>query len=180
MLVFLSTNLLVLESRNLWLNLRWSTHNVNLSMDFAHVHSNNVMIDSKDAKAKVQADVSPVQKPGKTWRKIILPDHDWSALAHNSVTPMTHLFMETELSVEELTEEERHYTMLKEVVQQLYLLIYRTLNQKPFTERLMKFFYFWQILHWTNIFVILKQEKLSNISFLLSTMVCQKHHHIRR
>ena len=80
-------------------------------MDFAHVHSNNVMIDSKDAKAKVQADVSPVQKPAKTWRKIILPYHDWSALAHNSVTPMTHLFMETELSVEELTEEERHYTV---------------------------------------------------------------------
>ena len=46
------------------INLRWSTHNVNISMDFAHSHSSNVIIDSKDAKAKVQSDVSPVQKPG--------------------------------------------------------------------------------------------------------------------
>ena len=53
-------------------NLRWSSHNENISMDFAHLHSDNVMIDSKDAKAKVQADVSPVQKPGKTWKKNIL------------------------------------------------------------------------------------------------------------
>ena len=36
------------------------------------------MIDSKDAKAKVQADVSPVQKHGKTWRKMTLRDHDWT------------------------------------------------------------------------------------------------------
>jgi hypothetical protein len=40
--------------------LRRSTHNVNISMDFAHLHSDNIMIDSKDA--KVQANVSPVQK----------------------------------------------------------------------------------------------------------------------
>ena len=80
-------------------------------MDFAHLHSNNVMIDSKDAKAKVQADVSPVQKPGKTWRKHTLPDHDWSASVHNSVTPMTHLFMETEVNLEDATEEEYQYTV---------------------------------------------------------------------
>jgi hypothetical protein len=92
-------------------NLRWATSNVNLSMDFAHLHSTNVMIDSKDAKAKVQADVSPVQKPGKTWRKITLPDHDWNAVAHNSITPMTHLFMETELHLEDATKEEDHYTV---------------------------------------------------------------------
>ena len=69
------------------------------------------MIDSKDAKAKVQADVSPVQKPGKTWRKHTLPDHDWSASVHNSVTPMTHLFMETEVNLEDATEEEYRYTV---------------------------------------------------------------------
>ena len=40
--------------------LRRSTHNVNISMDFAHLHSDNIMIDSKDA--KIQANVSPVQK----------------------------------------------------------------------------------------------------------------------
>ena len=44
-------------------NIRWATDNVNLSMI-------DIMIDFKDAKAKVQADISPVQKPGSTWRKI--------------------------------------------------------------------------------------------------------------
>ena len=104
--VFLFINLLVLALKNF----RWSTHNVNLSMDFAHLHPNNVMIDSKDAKAKVHADVSPVQKPGKTWRKHTLPDHDWSVSVHNCVTPMTHLFMETEMNVEE-TDKEYQYTV---------------------------------------------------------------------
>ncbi|CAB4013197.1 Hypothetical predicted protein [Paramuricea clavata] len=73
------------------------------------------MIDSKDAKAKVQSDVSPVQKPGKTWRKITLPDHDWNAVAHNSITPMMHLFMETELHLEDATKEEDHYTVKRSV-----------------------------------------------------------------
>ena len=59
------------------------------------------MVDSKDAKAKIHSDVSPVQKPGKTWRKMILPDHDWNRLAHNAVTPMTHLFLKTETILED-------------------------------------------------------------------------------
>ena len=46
-----------------------------------------------------------------TWRKITLPDHDWTAAAHTSITPMTHLFMETELSFEEKTDDECHYTV---------------------------------------------------------------------
>ena len=71
------------------------------------------MIDSKDAKAKVQADVSPVQKPGKTWRKITLPDHDWSGVAHNSITPMTHLFMETELNELDSSSEEESLHSVK-------------------------------------------------------------------
>jgi hypothetical protein len=96
---------------NFVVNLRWSTHNVNMSMDFANLNSNNIMIDSKDAKAKVQADVSPVQKPGRTWRKITLPDHDWSGVVHNSITPMTHLFMETELNLESNSEEEFLYSV---------------------------------------------------------------------
>ena len=45
--------------------------------------------------------MSPVQKPGKTWRKMILPDHDWNRLAHNAVTPMTHLFLKTETILED-------------------------------------------------------------------------------
>jgi hypothetical protein len=43
------------------------------------------------------------------YRKITLPDHDWRAAAHNSVTPMTHLFMEMELHLDKSTEEEQHY-----------------------------------------------------------------------
>ena len=51
-------------------NLHWSTQNVNLTMDYAHLHPNSIMIGSKDA--KVNAGVSPVQKLGETWRKITL------------------------------------------------------------------------------------------------------------
>ena len=39
-------------------------------MDCPNLFPNNVMVDSKDAKAKIHADVSPVQKPGKRLRKI--------------------------------------------------------------------------------------------------------------
>lgn len=59
-------------------NLHWSTQNVNLTIDYAYLFSNNFMLNSKDAKAKVQSDVAPVQRPEKTWRKVNLPDHDWS------------------------------------------------------------------------------------------------------
>ena len=75
------------------IHLCWSTQNVNLTLDLSHAYPDNIMVDSKDAKAKVHADVSPVQKPGKMWQKIVLPDHDWNRLAHNAVTPMTHLFL---------------------------------------------------------------------------------------
>ncbi|CAB4021307.1 Hypothetical predicted protein, partial [Paramuricea clavata] len=44
-------------------NLRWSSQNVNISMDFAHLHSDNVMIDSKDAKAK--------QSPGRCFTQTV-------------------------------------------------------------------------------------------------------------
>ena len=67
--------------------------------------SNNFLVDSKDAKAKINADVSPVQKPGKSWRKIILPDHDWNRLAHNAITPMSLLFLETDLTLEDQREQ---------------------------------------------------------------------------
>ena len=89
------------------INLHWSTQNVNLTLDCANLFRENVLVDSKDAKAKVNADVSPVQKPGKTWRKMALPDHDWNRLTHNSVTPMTHLLMETELNYD-VNEDESH------------------------------------------------------------------------
>ena len=88
------------------INLHWSTQNVNLTLDCGYLNPDNILIDSKDAKAKVSADVSPVQQPGRTWRKIELPDHDWKRLAHNSITPMTHLFMKTVLKSEEIGDEQ--------------------------------------------------------------------------
>ena len=93
------------------INLHWSTQNVNLTLDMAHSMSNNFLVDSKDAKAKINADVSPVQKPGKSWRKIILPDHDWNRLAHNAITPMSHLFLETDLTLEDQREQNLVYSV---------------------------------------------------------------------
>ena len=91
------------------INLHWSTQNVILTLDLAHAYQDNILVDSKDAKAKVHADVSPVQKPGKTWQKMVLPDHDWSRLAHNAVTLITHLFLKTESILEEEEDNKLYY-----------------------------------------------------------------------
>ncbi|KAL9977833.1 hypothetical protein ACROYT_G015285 [Oculina patagonica] len=40
--------------------------------------------------------LSPVQRPGKSWEKMELPDHDWQHLTCNTITPMAHLFVKTE------------------------------------------------------------------------------------
>lgn len=50
------------------INLHRSTQNVNLTLDMAHSFPNEILVDSKDTKAKISTDVSPVQKPGKSWR----------------------------------------------------------------------------------------------------------------
>ena len=99
------------------INLHWSMQNVNLTLDLCHAYPSNILVHSKDAKAKIHAKVSPVQKTGKTWRKTILPDHDWSRLAHNAITPMTHLFLKTETVLEE-EEENKIYTMFQGQEQQ--------------------------------------------------------------
>ena len=106
-------------------------------MDFANLNSINIMIDSKDAKAKVQADVPPVQKPGRTWRKITLPDHDWSVVVHNSITPMTHLFMETQLNLESNSEEEFLYTVNRSgtAVNSIKSFLFRTTNYSEGFQR---------------------------------------------
>jgi len=92
-------------------NLHWSTQNVNLSPDVVHSLPNNFMVDSEDVKAKVHADVSPFQKPGKTWRKMTLPDHDWNRSVHNAITPMSHLFIETDLTQEDQGEQNLVYSV---------------------------------------------------------------------
>lgn len=81
-------------------NLHWSTCNVNYIVDTA-TNDKSFMIDSKDAKRIVLADCCPVQKPGKTWKKINLPDHDWDQSKTNAITPMSHLFLETNVTHKE-------------------------------------------------------------------------------
>ena len=82
-------------------NLHWSTSNVNSTVDTATKNNKSFMIDSKDAKRNVLADVSLVQKPAKTWKKLRLPDHDWDQSKTNAVTPMSHLFLETNITRKE-------------------------------------------------------------------------------
>ena len=79
------------------LNLHWSSSNVNFLVDQAAEQPEDYFIDSKDAKSVVHGDITPVQKPMKTWkqREGVLPDHDWEQGRANAVTPMAHLSMET-------------------------------------------------------------------------------------
>ena len=81
-------------------NLHWLTCNVNYIVDKA-ANDEAFVIDSKDAKRIVLADCCPVQKPGKTWKQIELPDHDWDQSRTNAITPMSHLFLETNVTHQE-------------------------------------------------------------------------------
>ena len=83
------------QVKNLVVNLHYSTANVNYICDDSDLNKKNVIVDSKDAKKIVCAEICPVQKPGKTWFEIEYPDHDWDQSRTNAVTPMTHLFMNT-------------------------------------------------------------------------------------
>ena len=60
------------------------------------------VMDSKDAKSIVPADVAPVQKPTKSWkqRSRIFPDHVWEQGRKNAVTPMAHLLLESQNVIE--------------------------------------------------------------------------------
>ncbi len=82
-------------------NLHWSTCSVNHRIDKAASEPNAFMVDSKDAKSIVLADSCPIQKPARTWRKLNLPDHDWDQSRTNAVTPMSHLFLETNVTRKE-------------------------------------------------------------------------------
>ena len=84
------------------INTHWCSANVNYLVDDCEAHKDSCVIDSKDAKSIVPADVAPVQKPMKTWkqRSGILPDHDWEQGRTNAITPMAHLFMESRNVIE--------------------------------------------------------------------------------
>lgn len=84
-----------------FVNIHWSSANINFIVDDCEENKNNYMVDSKDAKSIVPGDISPVQKPMKTWkqRSGILPDHDWEQGQSNAITPMAHLFLESKTLV---------------------------------------------------------------------------------
>lgn len=77
-------------------NLHWSSSNVNTVIDAAINDPDDTLVDSKDAKNIACADIAPVQKPSKTWKKRdgITPDHSWDQSRVNAVTPMAHLFLD--------------------------------------------------------------------------------------
>ena len=81
--------------KNLVVNLHYSTANVNYICDSSDQNKDNFVVDSKDAKKIVCAEISPVQKPRRTWSNVEYLDHDWDQGRTHAVTPMTHLFMNT-------------------------------------------------------------------------------------
>ena len=82
---------------HLSVNLHWSSSHVNNIIAFKS--SETTVFDSKDAKCIFCADISSVQKPGKTWKNLsgTLLDNEWNQSCTNAVTPTTHLFLEKSL-----------------------------------------------------------------------------------
>ena len=77
------------------INAHWSFSHVNYLVDSASDNPNSFLLDAKDAKCIVCGDLSPVLKPGCSWRTSETRDHTFDQSRKNAVTPMTHLFMET-------------------------------------------------------------------------------------
>ncbi len=112
-------------------NLHWTTANVNRIVDKCQ-KTDHSMVISKDAKAIIPSGISPVQQPGRSWKKRELPDHTWDQSRTNSITPMTFLILNTKVTkvtvenVEELQMQvspntTMHVTRSGQVVTFLYL-----------------------------------------------------------
>ena len=54
------------------------------------------IVVSKDAKAITPGDISPVQRPGRSWKPKEHPDHSWDQSRVNAITPMTFLILNTQ------------------------------------------------------------------------------------
>ena len=59
------------------INLDWTTANVNYLADYAAENEQGVVAIFKDAKAYVPANITPIQKPGRSLQNISHPDHTW-------------------------------------------------------------------------------------------------------
>ncbi len=81
-------------------DLHWSTANVNLIVDMANQDGDAVTIlISKDAKAVIPTDMSPVQRYSRSWSKrMVLPDYTYNQSRVNCITPITFLFLETKVT----------------------------------------------------------------------------------
>ena len=86
--------------QNFVVNLHWSTANVN---GIVETRSDRTAVISKDAKTGITADCSPVQNPGKNWKKLEIPDHTFDQSRTNQVTPMTFLCLETKSTGDPVT-----------------------------------------------------------------------------
>ena len=71
------------------INLHWTTANVNYFTDYAAENEDDCVAISKDEKAIVPANITPVQKVGRTWKRIVHPNHTWVQGRTDAVTPMT-------------------------------------------------------------------------------------------
>ena len=80
------------------INLHWTTANVNYFTDYAAENEDDCVAISKDTKAIVPANIPPVQKVGRTWKRIVHPDHTWEQGRTDAVTPMTFLFVQTKVA----------------------------------------------------------------------------------
>ena len=104
------------------INLHWSTCNINYIIDTSQKLSRCLVL-SKDAKAVVMADISPVQLPGPSWKKREQPDHTWDQSRKNAITPMTFLFLETKITGTSSSSQDTiaHITRTGQAVTLLYL-----------------------------------------------------------
>ncbi|CAG2207144.1 unnamed protein product [Mytilus edulis] len=66
--------------------------NVNYQLKRSTELKNDYVVDAKDAKGKVCADIDPVQNMGKSWTKTSRMDHQFDQSRTKACTPMTHLF----------------------------------------------------------------------------------------
>ena len=79
------------------MNLHWSTSNTNSMINISEKQHQSVVI-SKDAKAIILSDTSPVQHPGHSWKPREVADHTWDQSTTNAITPMTFLFLKSQIS----------------------------------------------------------------------------------
>lgn len=80
-------------TKDLVVNVHWSSANVNAIRDEAAENSSETFVDSYDAKQVVR----PNDKhSNKTWRRCEYQDHTYDQSRNNAVTPMSHLLLKTE------------------------------------------------------------------------------------